>query len=178
MSDPAPPDISLVSPDRLDGRIADFAALMRACVLGGAAINFVAPFSEEESLAFWRDTVAPGVRSGRRLLWAAEIDGWLAGSAQLDLAWQPNQPHRAEVTKLLTDPAWRRRGVGRALMLALEGEARRIGRTLLTLDTTTGGPAEPLYLSLGYQVVGQIPDFSRAVFEDRLEATTVMCKRV
>jgi ribosomal protein S18 acetylase RimI-like enzyme len=108
----------------------------------------------------------------------ARVGERIAGTVQLSTETPPNQPHRADVTKLLVDPAFRRRGIARTLMVELEALARRLGRSLLTLDTTTGSPAEGLYASLGYVTVGVIPGYSRAVRGDRLDPTTVMYKMV
>lgn len=90
----------------------------------------------------------------------------------------PNQQHRAEVVKLLVHPAARRRGVGRALIVALERVAQSHGRTLLTLDTWTGGAAEPLYRSLGYISVGIIPRYARGSLTPALEPATIMHKEL
>ena len=88
----------------------------------------------------------------------------------------PNQPHRAEIAKLLVHPDHRRRGLGRALMAAAEAEARRLGRTLLTLDTRSGDPSEALYLGLGFRIAGVIPGWCRDTLSDRLDPTTIMFK--
>ena len=95
--------------------------------------------------------------AGSRVLLAAWLDGALVGTVQLDLGTPENQPHRAEVAKLLVDPAVRRRGVGRALMRRAEQAARAVGRRLLTLDTRAGDVAEPLCRALGWQEAGRIP---------------------
>ena len=165
-----------VAVDAVEQRLDAFAALMHACVLGGASINFVLPFSEADSAAFWRAKVLPAMRAGLRRVWVAEVDGHIAGSVQLSLDTPPNQPHRADVTKLLVRPDFRRRGIARALMGALEAEARALGRRLITLDTATGHSAEPLYLSLGYQVLGILPGYCRDTIEDRMLDATFMHK--
>jgi GNAT superfamily N-acetyltransferase len=108
----------------------------------------------------------------------AFVDGQLGGTVQLDLATPPNQRHRGEVMKLLVHPSLRRRGIARALMIALEDVAREEGRTLLTLDTWTGGAAERLYTSLGYVTVGVIPRFARPSTTSALEPTTIMYKEL
>jgi hypothetical protein len=156
----------------------DLAEVLRAVVYDGAGVSFVVPFSIDESRAFWRDRVLPGARDGSRRVLVTRLDGRIIGTVQIDLATPPNQPHRAEVTKLLVHPTARRRGLARALMLALEDDARSVGRTLLTLDTWTGGPAEDLYRSLGYAVVGIIPRFARPSTRDGLEPTTVLYKEL
>ncbi|WP_404934676.1 GNAT family N-acetyltransferase [Nitratireductor sp. L15S-10] len=156
----------------------ELAGLLHACVHGGASIGFILPFGMEASMNFWREKVLPAVGSGGRLLFIARKDGRLAGSVQLVIDTPPNQPHRAEASKLLVDPASRRQGIARALMEVLEGEARSLGRSLITLDTRTGDKAEPLYAALGFSVAGIIPDYCRDPFLDRLDATTIMYKRL
>ncbi|WP_137390068.1 GNAT family N-acetyltransferase [Rhodoligotrophos defluvii] len=168
--------ISEFSADDLARRLSDFAALLHACVHAGASVSFVLPFSLEDSEAFWRGKVLPAMRRGGMALLAAQHGDAIAGSVQLDHDTSPNQPHRAEVRKLLVHPAFRRQGIARALMAELEGVACRLGRSLLTLDTRTGDHGEPLYAGLGYRTVGVIPNFSRHAIDGRLEATTIMYK--
>jgi GNAT superfamily N-acetyltransferase len=170
--------ISALSPDDLEVRLEELAALMRDCVEAGASINFILPFSQDESLAFWRDRVLPPTRGGLRTVLVAQEAGRIVGSVQLNCDTPPNQRHRADVTKLLVHPSCRRKGIARALMEALEREARIRDRPLLTLDTRSGDSAEPLYLSMGYETVGVIPGFSRDTAEERLDATTIMFKRL
>lgn len=168
--------VSELSADELAPCQPALGALLHACVHGGASVNFVLPFSQADSEAFWTAKVFPAVRAGTRLLLVARQEGRIVGTVQLDTATPPNQPHRAEVTKLLVDPNFRRRGIARALMAELERQARRLGRSLITLDTVTGDKAEPLYASLGFATVGSIPGYSRAPIEDRLDSTTIMYK--
>jgi GNAT superfamily N-acetyltransferase len=154
------------------------AELLHAVVHGGAGVSFVVPFSLEDARAFWTDAVVPGVIARRRRLLVARVDGRILGTVQLDPAWAPNQPHRAEVLKLLVHPEARRRGIARALMLALEDLARVQGWTLLTLDTWTGQAGEQLYRSLGYTAVGAIPRFARGSTTPELEPATIMYKEL
>lgn len=172
------PPVTILDADGVVARMPELAALLHACVHGGASVNFVLPFPMEEAEAFWRGKVLPAMAAGTRTVLAVEVDGAIAGSVQLSTETPPNQPHRADVTKLLVHPAFRRRGIGRVLMLGLEEEARARGRTMLNLDTTTGGAAEPLYTGLGFVTVGVIPHFSLATTGERLEPTTVMYKRL
>lgn len=174
MSDALETAISAVPAEALARELAAFAGLLQACVQDGAAVSFLLPFPLAESEAFWREKVLPAVRRGGHVVLAARCGGRLAGSVQLGLETPPNQPHRAEVSKLLVHPEFRRRGIARALMTALEAEAVRRGRHLITLDTRTGDRAEPLYASLGYARCGTIPDYSLDPAGQRLEATTVM----
>jgi ribosomal protein S18 acetylase RimI-like enzyme len=174
----APITISTLSPDEAQAHLAELAGLLHACVHDGASISFVLPFGMDEARAFWTTSVLPQVRAGTRVLLVARVDGVLAGSVQLDHDTPPNQPHRAEVRKLIVHPDFRRRGIARALMAELEAIASRRGRSLITLDTRTGDAAEPLYASLGYATAGVIPGYARDPAGSRLDATTVMYKGI
>lgn len=154
------------------------ANVLHAVVHAGAGVSFVVPFSRDEARGYWRERILPGVRAGTRRVLVARWGARIVGTVQLDLAMPPNQQHRAEVAKMLVHPDARRRGVARALMAALETVARSERRTLLTLDTVTGGNAEPLYRSLGYFTVGVIPGYARASLTPDLEATTIMYKEL
>lgn len=173
-----PTEIATLSADAFDDRMDELADLLLACVTAGASISFVQPFGREDSVGFWRRKVWPGLADGTRILLVARHGARLAGSVQLNLDTPPNQPHRAEVNKLIVHPDCRRLGIARALMLALEGEARACGRSLITLDTRTGDAAEPLYTDLGYRTAGIIPAYSRDAASDRLDATTIMYKQL
>lgn len=166
------------TPADIRARLPELGALLQDCVHDGASIGFILPFDVAASQAFWTDNVLPAVARGVRLLLVAEVDGRVAGAVQLDWDTNPNQAHRAEVRKLLVAPAYRRLGLARQLMLALEEQARLLPRSLLTLDTRSGDHAEPLYLSLAYVVAGSIPAYALAPAGDRLDATTIMYKRL
>ncbi|MET3232667.1 UNVERIFIED_ORG: ribosomal protein S18 acetylase RimI-like enzyme [Burkholderia sp. 1263] len=168
--------ITSLSADDLVRHLPELGALLRACVHDGASIGFVLPYGVEESEAFWSGKVLPSLRAGRLKLFVARLGDAIAGTVQLDYDTMPNQRHRAEVRKLLVHPAFRRRGVARALMMELESHARRLERSLLTLDTRTGDSAEPLYAALGYQTVGVIPAYARAPHDDGFDSTTIMYK--
>lgn len=163
---------------RLAEEIEMMGAVLHACVHAGASVSFVLPFSREDANAFWNLKVLPAVRSGTCRVVVARDAGQIVGTVQLDLATPPNQPHRAEVRKLLVHPRVRRRGLARALMLAIEEQARECHRSLLTLDTVTGGFAEPLYASMGYIKVGVIPRYAVRPDSPELDATTVMYKEL
>ena len=134
--------------------------LLRDSVDGGASVGFLPPLALGEARAYW-EGVVDALRRPGRLLWIAREDDVVAGTVQLDLCGKGNGLHRAEIIKLLVHSAHRRRGVARALMTAAEAEARRIGRTLLVLDTRAGDAAEPLYRSLGWICSGVIPQYAR-----------------
>ncbi|WP_048648338.1 GNAT family N-acetyltransferase [Nitratireductor soli] len=168
--------IAVLSAEEAGRHLADLASLLHACVHDGASIGFVLPFSLAEAEAFWRGKVLPPLGAGGRILLVAWQGGRLVGSVQLVTDTPPNQPHRAEAAKLLVDPACRRRGIGRALMAALEAHSLALGRSLITLDTRSGDKAEPLYAALGFATAGVIPGYCRDPFDGRLDATTIMFK--
>jgi ribosomal protein S18 acetylase RimI-like enzyme len=168
--------ISPLSAAEAAHHVEELGALLHACVHDGASIGFVLPFSAAESEAYWRSKVLPRLQDGCALLLVARLDGRIVGSVQLDHDTPPNQPHRAEVRKLLVHPDCRRQGIAKALMAAIERRASELGRSLLTLDTRTGDHAEPLYTALGYRTAGIIPGYCRDPFEAKLDPTTVMYK--
>lgn len=139
--------------------IDELAEILRDCVEGGGAVNFMHPFSLDAARSFWSRAI-PGIGTDATVLLVARHDGRLSGTVMLGLDTPPNQPHRADVKKLLVHRRARRHGLARALMLAAEAEARRLDRILLTLDTRHGDKAEQLYLSLGYRLVGIVPRYS------------------
>ena len=162
----------------VDRDIAMLGEVLREVVYDGAGVSFVVPFSHEDGCRFWREKVLPSVVARTRRVLLARDDARIVGTVQIDLAMPPNQQHRADVAKLLVHPSARRRGIARALMIALENVARLEGRTLLTLDTWTGGAAEQLYTSLGYVTVGVIPRFARGSLTPELEPATFMYKEL
>ena len=162
----------------VDAEIDMLAEILHAVVHAGAGVSFFTPFSIKEARAFWVDKVLPQVTSGGRRVLVARDDERIVGTVQLDLDMPPNQQHRAAVAKLLVHPAARRRGIAKALMIALEEIARSEGRSLLTLDTVSGSNAELLYRSLDYIAVGIIPRFARGALTPELEGTTIMYKEL
>lgn len=178
MSDADPVTIERISPSDALLRLDELAEVLHAAVCAGASIGFLSPFSVEESRAFFRTQVFPAMAGGARHLFVALDRGCVVGTVQLHAAAPANQPHHAQVMKLITHPAHRRRGVARALIRALEAWSLTLGRTLITLDTRTGDAAEPLYQSLGYTTVGQIPCFCRDTLTERWDPTTVMYKHL
>jgi len=140
---------------QLDG----LAAILVDCVAGGASVSYLAPFSHEQARAAF-EAVAVEIEQGRRLLLGAFANGDLVGTVHLILALPPNQPHRAEIAKLLVHRSARRRGIAELLMAGAEAEARAEGKTLLVLDTVTGDDAERLYQRLGWMRVGVIPGYA------------------
>lgn len=139
-------------------RLPALADVLIDCIDGGASVSFMAGFSRPEAGTFWTK-VADGVARGERVLLLAEDgDGRALGTVQLVLDHPPNQPHRADVSKLLVHRSARRRGVAEALMRRVESEAAARGKTLLVLDTTHGRDAERLYDRLGWTRLGTMPN--------------------
>ena len=137
---------------------APFIALLRDAVDAGASVGYLAPLADDDGRAFW-DTVKSELAEGRVLL-GAYADGRLVGSVQLAPVAKPNGRHRAEVQKLLVLREFRNRGIGTALMAAVEHRAKELGRWLLVLDTVPAQPAEKLYERIGYQRAGVVPDYA------------------
>jgi GNAT superfamily N-acetyltransferase len=138
----------------------ELADVLIDCVEGGASVSFMLPISRETALGFWRG-VAQGVARGERVLLVAEDgEGRIVGTVQLVTAQPENQPHRADVAKMLVSPHARRKGVAQRLMAAVDEAAREAGKTVLVLDTVTGGDAERLYARAGWQRVGVVPNYA------------------
>jgi GNAT superfamily N-acetyltransferase len=144
------------------------------CVEGGASVSFMAPFSKGEAESFFEKAV-DGIERGERILLAAFIDLKLVGTVQILTATPPNQPHRADIAKLLVHRSARGQGIGARLMERAEEASRAAGKTLLVLDSVTGGDGARLYTRLGWNTVGVIPNY--ALFPDgRFCDTTVFWK--
>lgn len=130
------------------------------CVEGGASVSFMLPLEREKAQAFWR-AVAEGVARHERVLLIAETaEGQVVGTVQLVMSQPDNQPHRADVAKMLVHRKARRRGVAQRLMNAIDEVARDEGKTVLVLDTVTGGDAERLYDRAGWQRAGVVPKYA------------------
>jgi GNAT superfamily N-acetyltransferase len=142
-----------------DAQIEALADLLIDCVDGGASVSFMHPLAPAKAQAFWR-RVADGVAAGERALLVAEDDTGIVGTVQLVLDQPDNQPHRADLSKMLVHRRARRQGLGAALIRAAEQTARDCGKTLLVLDTVTGSDAERLYARMGWNRVGTIPDYA------------------
>ncbi|WP_439816741.1 GNAT family N-acetyltransferase [Zavarzinia sp. CC-PAN008] len=134
--------------------------LLADAVEGGASVNFVWPMTAAKAAAWWDGALASHAKGERVILAAVAPDGGLDGTVQLILAPQENQPHRADLAKLLVHRRARRLGLGRALLDAAEARAQALGRVLLTLDTEADSPAEALYLSAGWTRFGIVPGFA------------------
>ena len=142
-----------------DAQIEGLADLLIDCIDSGAGVSFMYPLAPANAQAFWR-RVAADVAAGQRALVVAEDGNGIVGTVQLVLEQPENQPHRADLSKMLVHRRARRQGLGATLMRAAEQTGRDCGKTLLVLDTVTGSDAERLYARLGWVRVGEIPDYS------------------
>ncbi len=168
--------ISELSPEDIVKHLKRLAEILHANVLEGASVGYVLPFSHSEAEEFWQDII-PSLSADRRRVLVASEAGLLIGTVSLVQETRPNGLHRAEISKLLVHPMAQKRGIGRALMGAVETLARQRLRTLLVLDTA-GDVARSLYLSLGYQVAGEVPGYAMAPDRARIEPTTFMFKKI
>lgn len=145
------------------GDVEQLADVILDCVRGGASIGFLDSFTREQAVVFW-ERVSKAVRERRRAILIAEDDRGICGTVQLVLDMADNQPHRADLVKMMVHSRARRKGLGEALMRGAEAMAVEEGRTLLVLDAVTGGDAARLYERLGWVRAGDVPNF--AVFPD------------
>lgn len=142
-----------------EAQIDELADVLIDCVEGGASVSFMQPLARDRAVGFWR-RVAQGVAAGQRALLVAEDARGLCGTVQLVFDLPENQPHRADLAKMLVQRRARRQGLGAALLRAAEATARQCGKNLLVLDAVTGGDAARLYERLGWQRVGDIPGYA------------------
>jgi GNAT superfamily N-acetyltransferase len=170
-----PDDIRIRCPQAIGGReIRELSDVLIDCVEGGAGVSFMLPMTRAKAEAFWQSTAASLARGERLVLVAEDAAGTIVGTVQVIWAQPENQPHRAEIAKMLVHRRARRQGVGAALLAAAERSAIAAGRTLLVLDTASGD-AERLYARQGWQPCGQIPNY--ALWPDgRPCATTIFFK--
>ena len=163
-------------PKTVRASVVELAGVLSDCVAGGASVGFMDGFGIAEAALYFRK-VFEDVAAGKLVLLAARQANKIVGTVQLGLETMPNQPHRAEVKKLLVHRSARNAGIGERLMRDVERFARHHGRILLVLDTVTDGAGYRLYERLGWQRVGVIPDY--ALFPDgRFCDTTIFYKRI
>lgn len=155
---------------------AELVELVQDAVGGGASVGWTQVPTTKEARNYWTE-VLEGAGRGERLLFVATDDHVCAGAVQLCFTHKQNGRHRGEVQKLLVHSQYRRRGIGQALMNALENAAAARGLTLLVLDTVSGSQPEQFYRRAGYEFSGTIPDFARST-EGRLEPTAIYWKRL
>lgn len=163
-------------PREAESALPALAAILVDAVASGASVNFLAGFSRAEAEGFWRGQL-PLIDEGKRILIVAERGGAIVGTVVVTFAPQPNQPHRADIGKMLVHSSARRRGIGRALLEAAEQAALESGRTLLVLDTETGSDGHHLYAACGWTEVGTIPGYALTP-DGRPSGATIFYKRI
>ena len=169
-------EIRRLTGDALRTHLDALAGVLADCVAGGASVSYMAPFSHDDARAAFSGMADEAARGNRLILGAFDGER-LVGTVQVILAVPPNQPHRAEIAKLLVLGAARKRGIAQRLMEAAETEARAEGKSLLVLDAVTDGDAARLYARLGWTTVGVIPNY--ALYPDgRPCDTTVFWKAI
>jgi ribosomal protein S18 acetylase RimI-like enzyme len=161
-----PVTIERIGKDAAAADVRGLAELLLDAIDDNAGVSFMPGLTAEEAEAWWR-----GVLSNRTIVLIARDDAGVAGTVQAQPSWAPNQPHRADVAKLIVHRRARRRGIARRLMEVLESEARAAGFTLLLLDTRKDDHPERLYASMGWMRVGEVPEF--ALNPDGSMCTTV-----
>jgi len=168
--------IRALDPDAVEAAAPALASVLLDCVQGGASVSFMADLTRDQAEAFWRGVASEARADGRAVL-AAEDGVGVVGVVEVIPAWPDNQPHRADVAKMLVHRRARRRGLAEALLRPAEQAAAEMAKTLLVLDTVTGGDAERLYARASWTMVGVIPDY--ALFPDgRSCDTTMFYKRI
>ncbi len=152
--------VCCVNADDAQAQVEALAEILIDCVAHGASVSFMHPLAKDKAIAFWRDVVDAVARGERSLLLAQQADGRLLGTVQLILHQPENQPHRADVAKMLVRSDARRRGVGQRLLQAVDAVALQAAKTVLVLDTVTGGAGDHLYTQCGWQRVGDVPNYA------------------
>ena len=168
--------IERLTPEQASAAIDELVILLQDTVESGASVGFLPPLSREDACAYW-DKVIHQVSDETRVLLIARVEDEIAGSVQLEAARWVNGMHRAEVQKLMVHRRFRQQGIGRGLMQVVEEEARKIGRTLLVLDTRRGDVAEGLYVRLGYSRAGVIPKYALSA-SGQLDDTVILYRQL
>lgn len=164
----SPITIEAIHKDASARDIGDLADLLLDALASNAGVSFL-ELTREDAEAWWRSLLASS--ADRAVILAARDGSGIVGTVQAQPSWAPNQPHRADVAKLIVHRRARRRGIARALMTALEQACAANGLTLLLLDTRKDDLAEQLYVSMGWVRVGDVPRF--ALNPDGTYCTTV-----
>ncbi|WP_018235214.1 GNAT family N-acetyltransferase [Ensifer sp. BR816] len=172
------PDVAIrvLTEEETRAKLPALAEVLSDCVEGGASVGFMQPFPPITAVPFW-EAVAAAVGRDETVLVVAEVEGRAVGTVQLGIATMPNQPHRADIKKLLVHRDARGLGLARRLMEKAEAEARKRGRRVLVLDTATGEPAEAIYERFGWLRAGVVPDYA-LMPDGRYCATTFFYKHL
>jgi GNAT superfamily N-acetyltransferase len=156
--------------------LGELSTLLADAVASGAGVNFMAGFTPGEAAVYWSRQI-DGLAAGDRVWIVAEAEGQLVGTVMCVFAPRPNQPFRADVSKMLVHSAHRKRGIGAALLTAIEAAAVEAGKSLLILDTTAGSAADRLYRRMGWMPFGTAPGYAYAP-DGRLDDATFFYKQI
>jgi GNAT superfamily N-acetyltransferase len=148
-----------LTPSEAAGHLAHFSDLLIDAVQGGAGVNFMADVTRADVDAYWQNQIM-GFASNDRIWLVAEVESRIVGMVMCVFAPQPNQPYRAEISKMLVHSSHRNKGVGAALMQRIEAEALKAGKVLLVLDTVTESAGDRLYRRMGWTAFGTVPGFA------------------
>lgn len=158
--------------ENIEESIEELSELLVRVVDDGAAVGFLPPMKQSSAREYWNSVIAPGV-----ILFVAKMNNQIVGSVQLHLCSKENGLHRADIAKLIADPNFRRKGIGRALMLSAEERAIQEERSLVILDTREGDPSNLLYQSLDFIEAGRIPNFAKSA-NGELHSTVLYYKSI
>lgn len=153
-------ELKIIDQAAMPALIESLSEILVDCVIHGASLGFMLPYSRQEAQSYWRE-VRDAVSAGTTILVVACLNGRAVGTVQVGLATKPNQQHRADIMKLLVHSKARGLGISRMLMQQAEIEARKAERSILVLDTATGSDAEVIYPKFGWQRVGIIPFYAK-----------------
>ncbi|MFY8039906.1 MAG: GNAT family N-acetyltransferase [Bosea sp. (in: a-proteobacteria)] len=151
--------IRRLKPAEARSRVGELADILLDCVAGGASVSFMADLTRDEAVRFWTG-VAEGVADGQRILLVGEEAGRLIGTVQVVASGTPNQPHRADLAKMLVHRNGRNKGIGAALLARAEQAAREAGWWMMVLDTVEDSAGEKLYTRAGWRRAGLIPNYA------------------
>lgn len=176
MTIPRPISILVLDPAGARSRLPELAALLADAVAGGAGVNFMAGFTVQQAADYWLRQIE-GLAAGDRIWIVAEDAGRVVGTVMCVFAPQPNQPFRADISKMLVLSTHRKQGVGALLLAGIEAEAEKAGKSLLILDTTAGSAADRLYRRMGWTPFGTAPGYAYAP-DGRLDDATFFYKQL
>jgi ribosomal protein S18 acetylase RimI-like enzyme len=153
------PDIQIKTLNSSPNTCATLSEMLVETVANGGSVSFMHPLPLEAANAFWRNSLASADR-GERIVFGAFDGEDMIGTVTLVLNLAQNQPHRAEIVKMMTRVSHRHRGIATLLLREAERMAIARGRWLLVLDTAEDEGAAGLYERMGFQLTGSIPDYA------------------
>ena len=156
---PASPPFEIRTLSAEPSTVDELTSLISEVVAGGGSVGFMHPLVAAEARVFWLEALTAAER-GERVILGVWVGARLISTVTLRLDCPPNQPHRAEIAKMMTRSEWRGQGAASALLRAAEVRAVAAGRTMIVLDTASDGGAAGLYEQHGYRLAGEIPGYA------------------